>query len=155
MADSTTYTTTVARAQDGKVYVPVPFDPDVLWGPRALHLVAGTVAGIRVRGELRPIGDGQGFVLGPAWLRGGSVTPGDQVEIVIEPEGPQRADLAPDVAAALAADPAAGAAFDALAQFYRRAFLRWIDATRRHPDQRPLRVAEMVELLRAGKRQRP
>jgi hypothetical protein len=153
--DPTTYTTTVVRAQDGSVHVPVPFDPDVLWGTRTRHLIAGTVAGIRVRGEVRPIGDGHGFVLGPAWLRDQRVTPGAQVEVVIEPEGPQRADLADDIAAALAADPIAGAAFDALAQYYRRAFLRWIDATRRHPEQRPMRVAEMVELLRAGKKERP
>jgi len=79
---------------------------------------------------------------------------GSQVEVVFEAEGPQRDDLPIDVAAALTADPQAGEAFDALAQFYRRAFLDWIDATKRRPDQRPLRVAEMVELLRADKKQR-
>jgi len=50
----------------------------------------------------------------------------------------------------LAANPQAGAFFDALAQFYRRACLRWIDATKRSPDRRADRIAEMVELLAAG-----
>ncbi|MBM0240493.1 YdeI/OmpD-associated family protein [Micromonospora sp. ATA32] len=57
--------------------------------------------------------------------------------MIIEPEGPQRQDLAEDVAAALEAHPQAAAFFDSLAQFYRRAYLRWIDATKRQPDQRP------------------
>jgi uncharacterized protein YdeI (YjbR/CyaY-like superfamily) len=62
--------------------------------------------------------------------------------------------LAPDVAAALDASPAAGVFFDSLAQFYRNAFLRWIDATKRRPEQRPVRIAEMVRLLEAGKKER-
>jgi uncharacterized protein YdeI (YjbR/CyaY-like superfamily) len=37
-----------------------------------------------------------------------------------------------DIAAAPAASPAAGAFFDTLAQFYRKGYLRWIDATA-HP----------------------
>ena len=49
--------------------------------------------------------------------------------VELTPEGPQRADLAEDIAAALAANPAAGAFFDTLAQFYRKAYLRYIDAT--------------------------
>jgi uncharacterized protein YdeI (YjbR/CyaY-like superfamily) len=75
--------------------------------------------------------------------------------VSLEPEGPQRADLAPDVAAALDASPAAAAFFDSLAQFYRRAYLRWIDATKRRPDQRPVRIAEVIRLLEAGERERP
>jgi hypothetical protein len=51
--------------------------------------------------------------------------------------------------------PDAGAFFDSLAQFYRRAYLRWVDATKRRPEQRPARIAEMVKLLEAGIKQRP
>ena len=42
----------------------------------------------------------------------------------LAPDGPQRVDLAEDIFAALAANPAAGAFFDALRQFYRKAYLR-------------------------------
>jgi uncharacterized protein YdeI (YjbR/CyaY-like superfamily) len=80
---------------------------------------------------------------------------GRRVEVVLEPEGPQRADLAPDIAAALDAAPQAGAFFDSLAQFYRNAYIRWIDATRRRPEQRPLRIAEMIRLLAQGRKERP
>ena len=75
--------------------------------------------------------------------------------MVLEPEGPQRDDLAPDIVAALDAEPEAGEFFDSLAQFYRRAYLRWIDATKRRPDVRAERIAEMVELLQAGRKERP
>jgi uncharacterized protein YdeI (YjbR/CyaY-like superfamily) len=70
-------------------------------------------------------------------------------------EGPQRGDLADDISAALEASPAAAAFFDALAQFYRKAYLRWIDATTRRPDLRAARIAEVVDLLAAGIKQRP
>jgi hypothetical protein len=48
-----------------------------------------------------------------------------------------------------------GAVYDTLAQFYRRAYLRWIDATVRRPELRPVRIAEVVELLAAGVKERP
>ena len=148
------HTTTVISGGEGRVFVPVPFDPDEVWGAKSRHAIAGTVAGLRVRGSIQSGAAGHGFLLGPAWLRGCGVAPGDLVTVAIEPEGPQRADLADDIAAALEADPKAGAFFDALAQFYRKAYLRWIDATTRRPEQRPIRINEMVELLREEKKAR-
>jgi uncharacterized protein YdeI (YjbR/CyaY-like superfamily) len=73
----------------------------------------------------------------------------------MHPDGIQRSDLAPDIADALAADPAAGAFFDSLAQFYRNAYIKWIDATKRRPDVRAERIAEMIQLLRSSHKQRP
>ena len=42
-----------------------------------------------------------------------------------------------------------------LAQFYRKAYLRYIDATTRRPGLRAARIAEVVGLLAAGVKQRP
>ena len=155
MPDPRDYETVVIAGPDGRVYVPVPFDPDREWGAKTRHLIHGTVAGMGVRGAIEAVGDQRGFVLGPAWRRDCGLGPGDVVKVSIKPEGPQRADLADDVAAALEADPKAGEFFDALAQFYRNAYLRWIDSTKRRPEQRPVRIAEMIELLRAGQKERP
>jgi uncharacterized protein YdeI (YjbR/CyaY-like superfamily) len=80
---------------------------------------------------------------------------GDEVTVELTPEGPQRGDLADDIAAALEANPAAGAFFDTLAQFYRKAYLRWVDATSRRPDVRAARIVEVVDLLAAGIKERP
>jgi hypothetical protein len=152
---SRTYTTTAAAAARGHLLIPVPFDPDTVWGAKARHHIHGTVNQMPVRGVVEPDGDGYGFTLGPAWLRGCGLAAGDTVTVHIRPEGPQRDDLAADVAAALDAHPQAAAFFDSLSQFYRKGYLRWIEATKRRPDQRPERIAEMVRLLEAGQKQRP
>lgn len=135
--------------------VPLPFAPDELWGAKRAHRVHGTLNGMGIRAVIEPLGDGYGILLGPAWRRDCGIAPGDKVSVVLAPEGPQRDDLAPDVAAALEAEPDAAAFFDSLAQFYRRAYLRWIDATKRRPAVRAPRIAEMIELLKAGIKQRP
>jgi uncharacterized protein YdeI (YjbR/CyaY-like superfamily) len=47
----------------------------------------------------------------------------------------------------------AGEFFDSLAQFYRKAYLTWIDATKRSPETRAARISESIELLKAGVKQ--
>lgn len=149
------FTATVIKNAKGRVLVPLPFAPDDVWGPKPAHPVAGSVNGMRVRAVVEPIEDGWGIVLGPAWRRDCGVAPGDVVDVVLEPEGPQRDDLPADLAAALAAEPAAATFFDGLAQFYRKAYLTWIDGTKRRPDVRAVRIAEVVDLLKAGVKERP
>jgi hypothetical protein len=145
----------VADAPGGRATIVVPFDPDELWGTKAVHHVNGTVNGTRVRVTLSPGSAGWAFTLSPSRVLGLGLSPGDEVSVELTPEGPQRADLAQDFAAALAANPAAGAFFDTLAQFYRKAYLRWIDATARRPEVRAARIAEVVDLLAAGVKERP
>ncbi len=135
--------------------VPVPFDPDQVWGAKPRHHVAGVVNGMQVRAVIEAVGDDLGFVLGPAWRRGCGIAAGDLVQVQIAPEGPQRADLPPDFAAALEGNPAAGAFFDSLAQFYRKSYLRWIDGTRRRPQLRAERIAVVVQLLADHRKTRP
>jgi len=77
------------------------------------------------------------------------------VEVAVWPEGPQANQLAPDVADALASRPNAQAAFDGLATFYRKGWLRWIDGTKHRPQVRAQRIAEMLRLVEAGYKQRP
>ena len=145
----------VADGPAGRTIVVVPFDPDAVWGAKAVHHVNGTVDGTRVRVTLSPGSAGWSFTLSPSRVQGLGVVAGDEVSVELTPEGPQRADLVEDIAAALAANPAAGAFFDTLAQFYRKAYLRWIDATTRRPEVRAARIAEVVDLLAAGVKERP
>lgn len=139
----------------GRVLVPLPFDPDAAWGNKRTHRVSGTVNGVPVRAVIEPVQDGSGILLGTAWLRGCAVGPGDQVEVTLAPEGPQRDDLSEDVAAALEAEPEAGAFFDSLPQFYRNAYLRWIEGTKRRPEERVARIERTVQLLKNGIKERP
>ena len=83
------------------------------------------------------------------------IADGDAVSVEIWPEGPQLGELAADIVEALEAQPKAKAAFEGLAQFYRKGWLRWIDATKRRPEVRGERIAEMVRLLEGGYKERP
>jgi hypothetical protein len=146
----------------GRAVIPIPFDPDETWGAKAYHLVGGTIqttaglsCGRRLRGAITSDGGQWVFTVNPMWLRDTGVAVGDEVIAEFEPEGPQRGDLAPDIASALEASPEAAAFFDTLAQFYRKAYLRWIDATTRRPDVRAARISEVVDLLAAGIKERP
>ena len=144
----------IAADPEGRAVIAVPFDADETWGAKADHPVGGTIDGRRIRGRLQPGGGGWVLPLGPRWQRDMGYAVGDDVAVELAPEGPQRGDLADDIAAALEASPAASAFFDTLAQFYRYAYLRWIDGTKRRPDVRAARIAEVVDLLAAGVKER-
>ncbi|MEV4313280.1 YdeI/OmpD-associated family protein [Actinocrispum sp. NPDC049592] len=148
------FTGTIMTGPGGRVYLPVPFDPDKAWTPKDTHHITGTLNGCKVRGPLARFGADLGLGLGEAWRRDNGFEAGDQVDAELAPEGPQQQDLADDIVAALAASPKAGAFFDSLATFYRKGYLRWINATTRRPDVRAARIAEMITLLEQGKKQR-
>jgi len=136
-----------------KVVLPIPFDPNEVWGHKQRHHITGSISGHKVRGALDWDGTKPVLSLGPAWRRDAGVDVGDRVEVTLAPEGPQLADLAPDIAAALEGAPDARAFFEALATFYRKGYLKWIEGARK-PETRAARIEEMVSLLQAGKRQR-
>ena len=59
----------VVTSAGQRVFVPVPFEPDAVWGKKREHHVAGTVDGMRVRAVIEMFGAARGIVLGPAWRR--------------------------------------------------------------------------------------
>ena len=152
------FTTTLDRS-DNRASVTLPFDPNAVWGARERHHVTGTVHGRNFRGCLEAVGGRYLLSLGPAWLRafdaeeGEGIGEGESVEVVLMPEGPQVDTLDPDMADALRAEPDARAFFESLPTFYRNNFVRRIGEAKR-PETRARRIAEMMELLRAGKKER-
>ena len=145
----------VAAGPRGHGVITVPFDPDKAWGARPAHRVGGTINGRFVRGSITRDGRGWVFTVTPMWMRDTGVTAGENVTVELAAEGPQRDDLAEDFSAALEANPAATAFWDMLAQFYRKAYVRWIDSTTRRPQLRAARITEVVDLLAAGVKERP
>jgi hypothetical protein len=145
----------VAAGPRGHGVITVFFDPDTAWGARPEHRVGGTINGQRVRGSITRDDNGWAFIVTPMWLRDTGITTGETVTVELAPEGPQRGDLAEDFRSALEASPAAAAFWDTLAQFYRKAYLRWIDGTTRRPRLRAARITEVVGLLAAGVKERP
>ena len=145
---------TVVAEHRGRVYVPFPPNPDRLWGAKPCHRLGGTLNGMKFRGIVESFGGELGLSLGPAWRRECGLDPGSAIEVRLAPEGPLREGLEADIAAALDGEPKAAEFFDGLAQFYRKAWLKWIDGTKRRPDERARRIAEMVEHLKAGRKAR-
>ena len=140
--------------EQGRVYLVMPFDPEAVWGPRDRYHIRGTINGRSVRGPLEKFGKGYFLPLGPAYRRRAGLRPGDPVTAEILPEGPQSEALDPDIVAALEGVPDAARFFDGLATFYRKKYLAWIQATKRSPETRAQRIAEFVELMKAGQKQR-
>jgi hypothetical protein len=141
-------TTVVKKSAKGRVYIPLAEAPPA----SRLH---GTVNGMGYRGQVEDVDGEPALVLGPAWRRDCGLAAGDRVTVVLEPEGPQRGGLAADVEAALTKSKKAAAFWDDLAQFYRKAYLAYIDATKRTPEKRAERIAEVVQLLASGQKARP
>ncbi|MGZ3376896.1 MAG: DUF1905 domain-containing protein [Phenylobacterium sp.] len=111
------YRTTIATDAQGRVYLPAPFDPNAQWGAKPRRHVRGVIGPAKFRGPLAQFDGGWGLALGPAWRRDNEVRAGDQVEVLMDAEGPQAESLAPDVAEALAVNPEAAAFFHGLATF--------------------------------------
>lgn len=147
------FRTTLGGRRQGGVSIRLPFSPDEVWGQRARHDVSGTVAGHSTRGKLTQVDDGFELLLGPSWCRDPRMVAGAEVEVVLAPEGPGRGTMGNDVDSALDAAPDARAFFESLPTFYRKNYARWLDSAKR-PETRARRVAEFVELLRAGRRER-
>lgn len=147
-----TFKTVIAKS-GSRVYIAIPFDPNAEWGIKQRHYITGTVNGHGVRGSLGSNGQHYFLPLGAAWRRDAMLDAGAEVTVSLSPEGPQLTSLAPDVLAALEADPAAKVFFDSLATFYRRGFINGIEGAKR-PETRAARIAEMMRLLKAGQKQR-
>ena len=145
---------TIVAQEGSRIYIAIPFNPNEIWGIKQRHHITGTINGSAVRGSLGSDGSQYFLPLGAAWRRDNGVEAGAEVEVEFRPEGPQVDALAPDILAALESEPEAKIFFESLATFYRKGYLRWLEGAARRPEVRRARVAELVSLLKAGKKQR-
>jgi hypothetical protein len=152
MQGERTFESTI-QAYRGRRFLPIPFDPDQAWGAKSRHCVAGTIDGKGIRGTVELFGGVFGLPLGPVWLRGSDVSADHAVEVVLWAEGPQSANLASDLATAFGDEHEAAAFFDAMPTFYRKNYMRWIDAAKR-PETRAARIRETIKDMKEGKRER-
>jgi hypothetical protein len=143
---------TVSKA-GSRVFIPIPFDPNQVWGQKSRHDITGSINGCSVRGPLEQDGSTYRLALGPAWRRDNGLDAGDKVNVELAAEGPQVDALAPDIASALNAEPQARAFFEGLPTFYRKNFMRPIESAKR-PETRARNIAAMVALLKAGRREK-
>jgi hypothetical protein len=144
---------TALMKSGSRVFIPMPFNPNEVSGVKQRHYITGTINGYGVRGSLGSDGKQYFLPLGAAWRRGCGLVAGDQVDVALSPEGPQSETMSTDVAKALNGEPQAKAFFESLATFYRNTYIKWIESAKR-PETRSARIREMIELLKAGKKQK-
>ena len=106
-----------------------------------------------MRATVTPGGAEPMLTLGPAWCRDPRVGPGASLHVSLHPEGPQLDTISADFADALRAQPKARRFFESLATFYRKAYVTWVEGAKK-PATRVPRIAEVVDDLRAGRRER-
>ena len=140
--------------REGKfTYIAIPFSPRETWGARPRFHVNGIINSIPVRGTLGALGQDYFLRLGAAWLRDCGIEPGDQVTVSLSLEGPQENNLADDIMSALMENENAKTFFNGLPTYYRKNFIRWIESAKRE-ETRMRRIQEMMNLLKAGKREK-
>ena len=113
--------------------------------------VRATVNGYSWRTTVTPMRGEALLGLNRAVRESAGVQAGDTVEVAIELDAaPREVDVPEALAGALAGDPAAKAAFEALAFTHRKEYARWVDDAKRQ-ETRDRRVAQALEMLRQGK----
>ena len=93
------------------------------------------------------------FLLGmsKAVRQGAGAEAGGTVEVLVELDtAPREVEVPEALAAALAGDPVAKAAYDGMAYTHRKEYARWI-AEAKKEDTRDRRVAQALEMLREGR----
>jgi hypothetical protein len=122
----------------------------IVGGARRAFPVRVSVNGVTLPLRLARMGGENLIGLARAAREQAGVTIGSayQVDIVADEEA-RSVEVPEDLAAALADDGAARAAFEALADSHRKEFVRWISEAKRDTT-RAQRVAKTLEMLRAG-----
>lgn len=129
--------------------VVLPAEVAAAMGGRARIPVMGTINGVAFRGSTMPMGDGRHCVgFRRAIQAQARVEVGDTVAIEIDrDDAPRTVGLPEDLAAALAAEPGARAAFDAMSYTHRREWAEAIEGAKR-PETRARRIAQAVDAAR-------
>lgn len=113
--------------------------------------VLATVNGYTWRTTITPMGGEFLLGLSRAVREAAGAQAGDRVEVALELDtAPREVDVPEALASALAKDPQAKAAFDALSFTHRKEFARAVAEAKRE-ETRDRRVAQTLEKLRGGK----
>ena len=138
-------------ARGGGAYVALPAEVVAELGGGSRFRVTGTLGGVDFESSTMPMGGGA-VCLGvhKATRQAAGVDIGDAVDVALERDDRRReVEVPEDLAAALAADPTASAAFEGLAFTHRREYTEWIAGAKR-AETRARRVTQTLERLRGA-----
>jgi len=138
----------------GKTATGIPVPDDVVasldGGKRAP--VSVTIGGHTYRTTVAPMGGQFMIPLSAENRTAAGVAAGDEVDVGIELDTtPREVTVPDDLAAAVAGDAAARAAFDGLSYTHRKEWVRWVEEAKK-AETRTARIAKTVESLHAGKK---
>ena len=137
----------VSKNASGGHTVIVPFDPNTAFG-RVRAPVRATVNGHTFRTRLARYGGVDYLGFNRAVRETAGISDGELITIELElDEEPRPVDVPDELAAALAGDAPAQAAFDALSPSHRREHANWIAEAKR-ADTKARRVERTLEQLR-------
>jgi uncharacterized protein DUF1905/bacteriocin resistance YdeI/OmpD-like protein len=134
----------------GGCLVPVPKDVAAKLGLKGFPKIQAVIAGTPYRGSLMPMGDGT-FCLGvlKSIQAAAGVGFGDTVTVELGLDtAPRTVDVPPDLAAALARDKKAAAAWEALSYTNKKEHAQGLEGAKRL-ETRERRLAQTLEFLRS------
>jgi bacteriocin resistance YdeI/OmpD-like protein/uncharacterized protein DUF1905 len=150
VAEEHRFTAELEAGRGGGAMVLVP--PQIataLGGLKQMRLV-GTVNGVPYQSSTMPYG-GRGLFMGvhKATREAAGVDPGQRVDVVVSRDDrPRVIEIPPELAAALAADPMAGAAFERLSYTNRKEIANSVREAKR-PETRERRLGAVMARLRS------
>lgn len=144
-------TTLVERGPAAAVVLDDQQVADVGEGAKRFPVLA-TVNGYTWRTSVMPMGGDFLVGLNREVRERAGVKAGDSVTVKLELDtAPREVDVPPELDAALAKDPKARSAFDALAFTHRKEFARWVTEAKRE-ETRQRRVDRALQMVREGKK---
>ena len=128
----------------------MPFDPKAAFGS-ARPPVRCTINGMEYRSRLSVYGGSTYLGLRSDLRKAvGGLSVGDAVEVTMEVDvAPREVEVPPALAAALAGDDGARAAYEALSFTHRKEYAQWIGEAKRE-ETRERRVAKAIVMLNEG-----
>ena len=150
---SRTFTARVLRPDDGPGHaIEVPFDPVEVFGRARAPVIVIINGHPAFRTTLASYG-GRGWIgLRKAQLTDMGLRVDDDVTVSVElDDAPRDADIPPELTAALAGNPAAGAAFSELPPGHRREYAQWVGEAKR-ADTRVRRATATAVTVLDGRR---
>ena len=143
----------VLEADDGGVFVVVPFSVAEVYGTRGRVPVQATFDGYPYQGSITPLGDGHHALHVLKQIRKAvDKTIGDTVRVTLTRDVAEHKMTPPDdLAAQLATNPKSAAYFHKLAYTHQREFVRWLEGAKK-PEIRAHRLAQTIELLGQGRK---
>ena len=137
------------QGDDGGCFVELPFDARSVFGKVRAPVVA-TANGYEFRTTLMRYGGLDYIGLNRSVRDAAHLAPDDQIRVTLElDQRPRTVEPPPELAAALAAEPDAQRAFEALSPTHRREYAQWI-AEGKRAQTRVRRATRAIEMLRDG-----